>query len=333
MIAIFGNPKDPHAQEICNKINALGHDCTIISTTRCSLKNTNFIFSHNQGQPSTIKINQGSTTILIDDVRAALVLQPIFPLFSTTAQEFSQELKFWFFTWRESMEGIYAVLERNGVLLNHSVSNAMAHQNKIRYISAPLTRLLKQPKTIISNNRETLLKFFESSHQPVILKTLHQMQLSLDGEPTMLLASLVQHDDFVDFGKTNECPVFLQEYIEKIYDVRLTIVGNQIFTCKIDATQSDAGRVDWRAYDLANTPHTPYFLPKNIAEEIINICTQLTIDYATIDICVNHKGEYYLLDINPFGKYLWIEHAIGTPITDAIARFLIKKSVQSHQIM
>ena len=159
------------------------------------------------------------------------------------------------------------------------------------------------------------------------------MQLSLGGEPTMLLASLVQRNDFSDFGKTNECPVFLQEYIEKIYDVRLTIVGNQIFACKIDATQSDAGRVDWRAYDLANTPHTSYYLPKNIAEEINNICIQLKLDYATKDICVNRTGDYYLLDINPFGKYLWIEHAIGAPITDAIAHLLIKKSVESHQFM
>lgn len=44
-----------------------------------------------------------------------------------------------------------------------------------------------------------------------------------------------------------------QEYIEKSYDLRLTIIGHSIFACKIDATRSNAGRVDWRAYDLANT--------------------------------------------------------------------------------
>ena len=333
MIAIFGNPKDPHAQEICNKTNMLGYDCTIISTARCSLKDTSFIFSHNHGHSSTIKINQGGNTVCLDSVMAALVLQPIFPLFSTTAQEFNQELKFWFFTWRESMEGVYAVLERNRALLNHSVPNAMANQNKIRYISAQLTRFLKQPKTLISNNRESLLEFFGNPHQSVIIKTLHQMQLSMDGEPTMLLASLVLRDDFLGFGQANECPVLLQEYIEKIYDVRLTIVGNQIFACKIDATKSDAGRIDWRAYDLANTPHTPYDLPEKISEEISNICIQLKLDYATIDLCVDRTGDYYLLDINPFGKYLWIEHAIGAPITDAIAQFLIKKAIQSRECM
>lgn len=44
-------------------------------------------------------------------------------------------------------------------------------------------------------------------------------------------------------------------------------------------------------------------------------------------LCVTPAKDYYLLDINPFGKYLWIEYAIGAPITDAIARFLIGKSM------
>lgn len=331
MITIFGDPQDPHAQEIHKRVIALGHTCTIISTARDTLKNTRFVFTQNNGQPPIIKISQGHTTLCVDDVTVAWVPQPIFSLFSTTAQDFSQELKFWFFTWRESMEGVYSLLERRGALLNHSIPNAIANQNKIRYISAPLTRFLKQPKTLISNQREALLNFFDHTQQFVIIKTMHQMQLSMDGEPTMLLASLVKRSDFLDFEHTNECPVLLQEYIDKSYDIRLTIVGNRIFACKIDATRSDAGRVDWRAYDLPNTPHTPYDLPNKISEEVINICAQLKLDYATIDLCVNHAGDYYLLDINPFGKYLWIEHATGVPITDTMAQFLIMKATHSRQ--
>lgn len=326
MIAIFGNHQDPHVQEIHKRITALGHDCTKISTSRESLQNTSFVFSHTHGQ-SAIQIIQNRNALCINDVKAAWALQPIFPLFSTAEQSFSQELKFWFFTWRESIEAVYALLERRNALLNHSIPSAIANQNKMRYISAPLARVLKQPRTIVSNHRESLLDFFGDGHKPVILKTLHQMQLSLAGEPTMLLASIVRRADFLDFQQTNECPVLLQEYIEKSYDLRLTIIGHRIFACKIDATRSDAGRMDWRAYDLANTPHSPYDLPAEISEDIIGICAQLKLDYATIDLCVTPAKDYYLLDINPFGKYLWIEYAIGAPITDAIARFLIGKSM------
>lgn len=326
MITIFGDRQDPHTQEIHQKIRALDNPCTIISTAREDLKNTSFIFSSNYGQGSGIQVTQRNITLNTDDICSAWVLQPIFSLFSTTEEYFNQELKFWFFTWRESLNGMYALLERRGLLANGYISDAIANQNKIRYISASLTVTLKQPKTIISNNRISLLNFFQNVNSPVIIKTLHQMQLSIDSEPTMLLASIVQEDDFIEFQQANECPIFLQEYIDKIYDIRLTVVGNSIFSCKIDATHSDAGRVDWRAYDLANTPHTEYNLPSEIKLEIIYICTQLKLDYATIDLCVNRSGDYYILDINPFGKYLWIEDAIGAPITDAIAQFLIKKS-------
>ena len=326
MIAIFGSIEDPHTQEIDQKIRALGYPCTVISTERKDLKNTSFIFSCKDSKTPNIEITQGNITLNTNDIQSAWVLQPIFSLFSTTEQNFSQELKFWFFTWRESLYGIYALLERSGLLVNGSISDAIASQNKIRYISNSSTTILKQPKTIISNNRKSLLEFFRNFHSRVIIKTLHQMQLSVDSEPTMLLASIVQEDDFIEFQQTSECPVFLQEYIEKIYDVRLTIISDHIFSCKIDATHSDAGRIDWRAYDLANTPHSQYDLPSVIAEEIIRICRQMKLDYATIDLCVDKNKNYYILDINPFGRYLWIEDAIGAPITDAIAKFLIKKS-------
>lgn len=331
MIAIFGNSQDPHTKEICQRLHTLGHSCTTIFTSRENLTETSFVFSCHQEQMPDIKITQNGSTISTNEIHAAWVTQPIFPLFSGTEEIFSQDLKFWFFTWRESLEGIYSMLEFRGVLLNKSVTNAISHQNKIHYISKPLTTHLKQPRTIVSNRRESLLKFFDIENKPVILKTLHQMQLTLAGEPTMLLASIVERKDFLEFQQKGECPILLQEYIDKAYDIRLTIVGNRIFACKIDATQSDAGRIDWRAYDLANTPHTAYNLPQVISEEIIRICAQLNLDYATIDLCVNHMGNYYLLDINPFGKYLWIEYAIGAPITDAIAQLLIQKSIQPFQ--
>ncbi len=59
----------------------------------------------------------------------------------------------------------------------------------------------------------------------------------------MLLASIVERKDFLEFNKQANARCFLQEYIDKAYDIRLTIVGNRIFACKIDATQSDAGRI------------------------------------------------------------------------------------------
>ncbi len=331
MIAIFGSLEDPHAQEIEQKIRLLGYPCAIISTARKDLKNTSFVFLLND-EKSSIEITQGNITLNTNSIHSAWVCQPIFSLFSTTEEKFSQELKFWFFTWRESLNGIYALLEQRGILVNGSISEAVANQNKIRYIGNISKNILKQPKSIISNDRESLLNLFRNSDSCVVLKTLHQMQLSVDGEPTMLLASIVQEDDFLDFQQKNECPIFLQEYVEKIYDVRLTIIGDHIFSCKIDATHSDAGRIDWRAYDLANTPHSQYDLPSAIAEEIIGICRKMKLDYATIDLCVDQGGNYYLLDINPFGRYLWIEDAIGAPITDAIAKFLIKKQNSTNTI-
>jgi D-alanine-D-alanine ligase-like ATP-grasp enzyme len=37
---------------------------------------------------------------------------------------------------------------------------------------------------------------------------------------------------------------------------------------------------------------------------------------------VTPSGEYVLLEVNPNGQWLWIEHITGAPIADAIAEEL-----------
>jgi|GEM_PF-5123405 len=36
----------------------------------------------------------------------------------------------------------------------------------------------------------------------------------------------------------------------------------------------------------------------------------MSLDYVSIDLCVDSTQEYWLLDINPFGRYLWLEYQL-----------------------
>ena len=141
----------------------------------------------------------------------------------------------------------------------------------------------------------------------------------------MILVQEVTISDFSQFSHKNECPVFLQEYIEKQYDIRLVVIGKEIIGCKIDASKSKKGKTDWRAYDLPNTPHTLIEIGSHLKSRVLNLMRIYRLDYACIDFCVDRSGEYWLLDVNPFGKYLWIEYATGAPITEKMSEYLIKK--------
>lgn len=52
-------------------------------------------------------------------------------------------------------------------------------------------------------------------------------------------------------------PVLVQPYVDKQYELRVTIVGDRIFACRIESQSTEKTKVDWRHYDLERTPHSP----------------------------------------------------------------------------
>lgn len=69
--------------------------------------------------------------------------------------------------------------------------------------------------------------------------------------------------------KKEENPYYLQEYINKKYEVRYTVVGNQHLACKIDSQMSQRANIDWRRYDLKNTPHYAIDIPSKIVSKYL----------------------------------------------------------------
>lgn len=43
-----------------------------------------------------------------------------------------------------------------------------------------------------------------------------------------------------------------------------------------------------------------------------------------MDFIVTPEGEYYFLENNPFGQYLWLEIETGIPLTETMCNLLIE---------
>ena len=52
------------------------------------------------------------------------------------------------------------------------------------------------------------------------------------------------------------CPMILQAYVPKQPELRITVVGRQVFAAEIHSQQTHHTRHDWRRYDLSNTPQS-----------------------------------------------------------------------------
>jgi hypothetical protein len=159
----------------------------------------------------------------------------------------------------------------------------------------------------------------------VCTKPIAKALLTLDGQKHTRFTEILDRSDFADLETLNECPLTFQNYIEKSYEVRVTVVGDRIFACKIDSQKAgNDTAIDWRRYNIPRTPHSKYELPRNIQEMLLRFHSYFGLTVSSFDIIRSRQGDFVFLETNPYSQWLWIEDLTGLQITAAITDALLQ---------
>ena len=119
-----------------------------------------------------------------------------------------------------------------------------------------------------------------------------------------------------------QAPCIFQEYIEKDFELRITVVGKKVFPIKIQSQQNNITKFDWRK-DQINIDYEIFELPKGIQQKLLNLHQKFEIFFGAYDFIVDPNGEYYFLEVNPAGQWLWLEEILNLSISESIAEALI----------
>lgn len=122
------------------------------------------------------------------------------------------------------------------------------------------------------------------------------------------------------------CPVIFQAYVPKRIELRITVVGREVFATEIHSQHSNQTRHDWRRYDQFETPYFPHELPRKLQERCVQLVERLGPCYGAIDMVLTPDDRYVFLEINPNGQYLWVEKMTGLPISEAICDLLMSSA-------
>jgi len=136
----------------------------------------------------------------------------------------------------------------------------------------------------------------------------------------------LEDDDLASDLSLSMCPAIYQEYVEKAYELRVTVVGEEAFACAIHSQESEQTQVDWRRYDFDNTPHEPYDLDPDLKAKCVEIVGRFGLRFSAMDLIVRPDGKVFFLELNPNGQWGWIEELTGLPITKALADLLSGKA-------
>jgi glutathione synthase/RimK-type ligase-like ATP-grasp enzyme len=182
------------------------------------------------------------------------------------------------------------------------------------------------PQTLTGNDTGSFMEFYRDYNGRVITKTLGSAlsKFFRDTYDNQFIryTEVVTKRSLAYAKAIRLCPLVFQAYIPKKIELRITVVGEQVFAAEIHSQESRHSRHDWRRYDLNSTPHYPHNLPNEVADSCISLVKRLGLCYGAIDMILTPDGRYVFLEINPNGQYLWIEQLTGLPISDAICDML-----------
>jgi len=185
---------------------------------------------------------------------------------------------------------------------------------------------LQVPQTIISNDKSQIQVFCEHLDWNVIVKSFFtEGFMTSDGKYWMNYAKRIEPSIFQQFANSIEyAPVFMQEYIEKDLELRVTVIGERIFTAAIHSQEHERAIHDFRATSPYKIKHTVFELPDEIQKKLLAFNKHYGLNFSTFDFVLTPKGDYYFLECNPNGQWYWIEDLTGMPMAETMASFLLQ---------
>lgn len=215
--------------------------------------------------------------------------------------------------WEECVDGMLATL--NAWFVNEPTRQQVS---KPRQLQAASKAGLAVPDTLITNDPTVAMSFVEEHQGRVVHKP-------LTGPPNQFLATKKwEESDREVLSDLSLAPTIFQQFISDGLDLRVTVVGDDIFPAIFEAAKYDAAFPDSRIL-TGEKPWRRHELPFSVQESIHALMNELGLVYGAIDMKLTPNGEYFFLEVNPQGQYLFAEILSGLPITDALTSLLLQR--------
>ncbi|MGI5403025.1 ATP-grasp ribosomal peptide maturase [Streptomyces sp. CA-135486] len=168
------------------------------------------------------------------------------------------------------------------------------------------------PPTVITNEPDEARRFADE-YEPVIYKPLRETNYLDDhGRALTVWIDDVRADQLGD-GTAHTAHLF-QQRVNKIADIRMTVVGDRPFPVRIDGSPG----VDWRRHYESLT-YTLLDAPPDVAEGVRAYLDAFGLTFGAFDFGLDIDGRWWFYECNPNGQWAWFPEPITRQITAAIA--------------
>ena len=219
------------------------------------------------------------------------------------------------------LQGIYHILAEPAIWINPR-QTAQNGGNKLRQLQVARSIGFLTPRTIVTNSIVEARRFLTDVGD-VCTKDFDTTGRTAIRTHPAFTTRLTRHEALESVDLVSVAPTMFQEYIPKKFDLRVTVIGGAIYAVEIHSQEISDSIPDFRIVDPSRIPHKPHALPASMKTRICEYMARFDLVYSALDFAVTVGGEYYFLENNPNGQWLWQELLCDAPISEGFVRLFL----------
>ncbi len=304
LVLLFGNVEDPHITSIAENLTSLSVRNYVFDAVSFDGVEASCVFDHSDNV--TLRINGES--VFGHDITSILWR----PKLVLAEKEINYNFRYR--EWRHALEPLSDLLN-NTRWINPRKTDQFVRYKVLQLYSAK-KHGIKIPRTLISNDVYKIKEFCGGNFDRFVYKPLTYLY----EYPNKILFTTLLSEELIDkyIDTINICPCIFQEKIDKKFELRITVVGREVFSAKIFSQEREDTKIDWRKNQF-ELRYEEYLIDDKLRESILQFHTDNKLVFGAYDFIMTPEGHPIFLEVNPSGQWLWIEEKLGLPISKAIA--------------
>jgi ATP-GRASP peptide maturase of grasp-with-spasm system len=202
--------------------------------------------------------------------------------------------------------------------------------DKLRVLAAAAAAGLEIPPTLVTNRPEEMERF-RREHGRVVTKSIGTADIfPFYGRSFGLYTAEVGEGDVAALPAA-VFPSLVQAMVEKEFEVRTFVLGEELHSMAIFSQNDEQTAVDFRRYNVQRPNRSvPYRLPDDVAGRLRALMRELALDTASVDFIRTPGGRHVFLEVNPVGQFGMMSRPCNYRLEKKVAVHLIERGRDVH---
>jgi len=190
------------------------------------------------------------------------------------------------------------------------------------------------PRTLITTDPEQVRRLHRELGGQVVFKVMSDPFLGAPKmvekypdqpppEPRLAYTTLITDSELAMLDAVSSVPCMFQEYIPKRVELRVTVIGDEVFAAEIHSQEREDTRVDW--HGSMEVPYHKADLPTELSERCLAFVHSYGLNFSAMDLILTPDDRYVFVENNPNGQFGFVEQLVPElEMTTALADCLIR---------